>query len=116
MLDVSGNSFETLPPDHFMRSGLINLQKIFLSKCRLSHINSRAFHGLSNLVELDLSSNLLRDVPTQPLGECRALMRLVLSLNPIAQIAKRAFASLNSLTSLELSGCGLELIEYVRGV
>ncbi|XP_021957573.2 uncharacterized protein LOC110853596 [Folsomia candida] len=111
VLDMSGNSFETLPPDHFMRNGLINLQKIFLSKCRLSHINSRAFRGLSNLVELDLTGNLLRDVPTSAFPDMTGLMRLVLSGNPIAILGKRAFLMLESLTSLELSSAGLELIE-----
>jgi len=97
-----------------MRSGLINLQKIYLSRCRLSHINSRAFRGLSNLVDLDLGHNLLREVPTASFPDCPGLMRLILSGNPIPHIPKRAFVSLQSLTTLELSHSGIEVIEHVR--
>jgi Leucine-rich repeat (LRR) protein len=96
-----------------MRSGLINLQKIYLSKCRLSHINSRAFRGLSNLVDLDLGHNLLREVPTASFPDCQGLMRLILSGNPIPHIQKRAFVSLQALTTLELSQAGIEVIEHV---
>lgn len=113
MLDISGNKFETLPPDHFMRSGLINLQKIYLSRCQLSHINSRAFRGLSNLVDLDLSHNVLGEVPSPAFPDCQGLMKLILSGNPIRTLTKKAFIALQSLTSLEMSHCEIERIEKV---
>ncbi|ODM94163.1 Slit 2 protein [Orchesella cincta] len=111
VLDISGNKFETLPPDHFMRSGLINLQKIYLSRCQLSHINSRAFRGLSNLVDLDLSHNLLGDVPSAAFPDCQGLMKLILSGNPIRTVPKKAFIALQSLNTLEMSHCEIERIE-----
>ncbi|CAG7816349.1 unnamed protein product [Allacma fusca] len=111
VLDLTGNSFETLPPDHFMRLGLINLQKIYLSKCRLSHISPRTFRGLSNLVDLDLSYNVMREVPSGAFPDCQGLMRLILSGNPIPRIQPNAFISLESLTTLEISIAGIELIE-----
>jgi Leucine-rich repeat (LRR) protein len=113
VLDLSGNSFETLPSDHFMRLSLINLQKIYLPRCRLSHINSRAFRGLSNLVDLDLGNNVLREVPTPAFPDCGGLMRLILSGNPIPLLLRNAFQGLDSLTTLEMSGCGIEIVEKV---
>lgn len=113
VLDLSGNSFETLPSDHFMRLSLINLQKIYLSKCKLSHINTRAFRGLSNLVDLDLSQNALREVPTSTFPDCQGLMRLILSGNPISQLQRNAFMHLESLTTLEMNHCAIENIEKV---
>src|SRR5271156_2651644 len=113
VLDLSGNSFETLPSDHFTRLSLINLQKIYLSRCRLSHINSRAFRELSNLVDMDLAYNVLREVPTSTFPDCQGLMRLILSGNPISQLQRNAFMHLESLTSLEMNQCAIETIEKV---
>lgn len=113
VLDLGGNSFETLPSDHFMRLSLINLQKVYLTRCRLNHVNSRAFRGLSNLVDLDLSNNALREVPSAAFLDCEGLMRLILSGNPINQVLSKAFLGLRSLTTLELSYCGIEVIEKV---
>lgn len=96
-----------------MRLGLINLQKVYLSKCRLSHISPRTFRGLSNLVDLDLSYNVMREVPSGAFPDCQGLMRLILSGNPIQRIQRNAFISLESLTTLEISNAGIELIEKV---
>lgn len=96
-----------------MRSGLINLQKIYLSRCQLSHINSRAFRGLSNLVDLDLSHNVLGEVPSPAFPDCQGLMKLILSGNPIRTLPKKAFIALQSLTTLEMSHCEIERIEKV---
>lgn len=66
------------------------------------------------MVELDLSSNNLRDVPSLP--DCGGLMRLVLNSNPIPHIPRRAFLPLRSLTTLELSNNGIEIIENVSAL
>ncbi len=63
VLDLSGNNIQVLPREVFARDGLINLQKLRLSRCRIGQIDPSAFRGLTNLVELDLSENLLTAVP-----------------------------------------------------
>ena len=47
---------------HFARLGLTNLQRIAASRCGLVQIDSLAFIGLTNLVELDLALNELIEV------------------------------------------------------
>ena len=65
VLDMSGNNLNNLPRDMFMRAKLLNLQKVYLSNCRIGQIDDKALHGLTNLVELDLSHNLLTSIPSQ---------------------------------------------------
>ena len=64
VLDLGGNNLQILPREVFSRHGLLNLQKLKLSHCKIGQIDPTAFRGLTNLVELDLSSNLLTSVPT----------------------------------------------------
>ena len=64
VLDLSGNNLQILPREVFSRRGLLNLQKLYLSNCKIGQIDPTAFRGLTNLVELNLSGNLLTSVPT----------------------------------------------------
>ena len=64
VLDFAGNNLQILPREVFSRHGLLNLQKLKLSNCNIGQIDPTAFRGLTNLVELDLSSNILTSVPT----------------------------------------------------
>ena len=52
----------------------------------LVEIEPRAFRRLTNLVELDLSENAMREVPSEAWKYTKALMRLNLSGNPIKLI------------------------------
>ena len=111
VLYLFGNNFQILPSRVFQERGLINLQKIFLSECKLGEIAKDAFVQLTNLVELDLSTNLLTSVPSQALSECPSLRRLVIHSNPIRVIKSDAFINLNNLVFLDLSSSQLDLIE-----
>jgi Leucine-rich repeat (LRR) protein len=53
-----------LPREVFARHGMLNLQRLYLSNCRIGQIDPTAFRGLTNLVELNLAGNLLTAVPT----------------------------------------------------
>ena len=64
VLDLSGNNLQVLPREVFARHGLVNLQRLKLASCNLGQIDPSAFRGLTNLVELNLSGNLLTSVPT----------------------------------------------------
>ncbi|XP_072389041.1 uncharacterized protein [Diabrotica undecimpunctata] len=107
VLEFSGNNLRTLHREKFLKLDLINLQRIHLSRCRISVINGQTFKGLTNLVELDLSENLLETVPTESFKDCPSLMRLSLSRNPIKELDQNAFKYLSFLNMLELSNCDI---------
>lgn len=111
VLEFSGNNLQTLPRERFQRMGLLNLQRIYLSRCRIVQIDDRAFKGLTNLVELDLSQNFLRTVPSETFSDYTSLMRLTMNGNPITALDAGAFKPLSSLTNLELSNCEIEYID-----
>ncbi|XP_071445259.1 uncharacterized protein kek2 [Hetaerina americana] len=112
VLEFSGNNLQVLGRDRFLRAGLLHLQRIYVSRCRLGSIDDHAFRGLANLVELDLSDNLLSRLPSPTtFADFPSLMRLSLSNNPIRRIPSRAFYPLTSLVTLEISGCEVEVIE-----
>lgn len=111
VLDMSGNNLQTLPADTFVRAGLVNLQRLYLRNCRLGEINADALRGLTNLIELDLSHNLLTAVPaTVVLAHVASLRELTLASNPIQKVSAHAFAATQSLTKLDLSHCHLASI------
>lgn len=70
----------------FLQLGITNLQRIYCSYCGIVEIEAKAFHRLTNLVELDLSENAMREVPTEAWRHAKALMRLNLSGNPFKLI------------------------------
>lgn len=111
VLNFTHNKLAILQSERFQKMDLINLQKIYLSNNELIRINDRAFRGLSNLVELDLSDNMLTAIPTETFQDYSSLMRLSLSGNPIRELKASAFKYLSYLTTLELSNCQIALIE-----
>lgn len=125
VLDLSGNLLHTLKTKAFQKVGLVNLQKIYLTRCGLVTITSDAFYQVSNLVELDLSNNFLTTVPSAIFKDCQLLRKLQLSHNPIQVIENSTFVDLVQLTTLEMSHCqidtiqpkafvGLKNLEYLR--
>jgi len=111
VLDLSDNHLVSLPAECFHALGLINLQRLYLSRSHISQIAAEAFVGLVGLVELDLSENLIEDVPTDTFASCSNLMRLILNGNRIRKIRQGAFRRLAELTNLEISQCEIEEIE-----
>ncbi|XP_044254955.1 leucine-rich repeat-containing protein 24-like [Tribolium madens] len=111
VLDFSGNFLSNLRRELFSNKQLINLQRIYLSNCQIKIINEKTFKGLSNLVELDLSRNLLETVPTSSFVDCPSLMRLTLSSNPLTVLNRLAFNHLSYLSTLELDKCKIAEIE-----
>ncbi|KAJ8982370.1 hypothetical protein NQ317_006957 [Molorchus minor] len=111
VLEFSGNNLRTMHGDKFLKLGLINLQRIYMARCRISIIEERTFKGLSNLVELDLSDNSLDSVPSAAFIDCPSLMRLTLNRNPIKALEGASFSHLSFLTTLELSNCELSKVD-----
>jgi kekkon-1 len=110
VLDLSNNNLQILPSETFIRTNLINLQKIYLRNCRLGQIDEQAFKGLTNLVDLDLSHNLLTSIPSFALKEIPSLRDLTLASNPIQKVESQAFRYVPSLVKLDLSNCDIQMI------
>ncbi|XP_068632479.1 leucine-rich repeat-containing protein 24 [Battus philenor] len=105
VLDLSGNNLQILPQEAFARTGLVNLQRVYLRSCNIGQIHDRAFKGLTNLVELDLSHNLLTQIPSNSFNDAPFLRDLTLSHNPTVKIHSDALSSLGSIVKLDLSQC-----------
>ena len=111
VLNLNSNKLHILPSKVFQERGLINLQKVFLSKCQLATIHRDALIQLTNLVELDISFNVLTSIPSDPFEATPALRRLVLNNNPIGSIRANSFSLTPNLNALDLSGCQIDSIE-----
>lgn len=111
VLEFSGNNLHVLQREKFLKMDLINLQRIYLSKCRIANIDDRTFKGLTNLIELDLSGNLLEFIPSDAFADCPSLMKLTLSSNPVKSIKRMAFYQLGYLNTLEISFCDITKVE-----
>ncbi len=125
LLDMSDNNLQVLPKETFVRAALLDLQKVYLRNCSIGQIDDRALLGLSNVVDLDLSRNLLTSVPSSIFEDVRNLRNLSLAHNPIQKIDASAFRHVTSLTKLDLSHCriaviatrafeGIEFLELLR--
>lgn len=110
VLNFSGNSLTILQSERFMKMDLTNLQKIYLARNQIFKIHDRAFQGLTNLVELDLSENVISQIPTESFVDYASLMRLTLNGNPIKEIRMAAFRHLTYLATLEISDCQVEVV------
>lgn len=110
VLDLSLNLIQRLPRRAFAKEGLTNLQRIFLRRCELVQIDNDALLELTNLVELDLSENRLRSIPSLIFRHTPELRELLLRKNSIQVIPVDAFDHLASLRTLDLSHCYISSI------
>lgn len=110
VLDMSGNNLQILSKGAFDRVGLLNLQRVYMSKCRIGQIDGHAFQGLTNVVELDLSQNMLTAVPSTTLADVPLLRDLSLANNPIQKIEPDAFRHCAGLVRLDMSRCELHAV------
>lgn len=111
VLDLRQNEISIVADDAFNRANLLNLQKLFLARCRLKIIERFAFRMLKNLVELDLSYNALTSIPSDAFESASELRELYLVGNPIQRVSAEAFAKLPQLVRLELSNCKIQSID-----
>lgn len=111
LLDLTDNPLYRLGKDAFADAELLNLQKLYLSRCRLKALDRYAFRKLSNLVELDLSHNSIPVVPSTVLESVPELRELRLNGNPIMKVPNGAFARVPKLVRLDVSECRIALLE-----
>ena len=103
VLDLQYNNLRILPPDAFVDAGLVNVQKVWLTHCKLKHLHRGAFRLLANLIELDLSNNLLIEVPANALADATGLRELHLNHNYISSLPESIFTYTSNLVRLDIS-------------
>ncbi|XP_071871650.1 uncharacterized protein isoform X1 [Bombus fervidus] len=110
VLDLSGNKIPALQSEIFKRSGLVNLQRVFLRNAGIYKIHADSFRDMRILVEIDLSDNHVEMLePDTFLGNER-LRILILSGNPLGKLRSHQFPILQHLRNLELQRCSLSEI------
>ncbi|KAK4313903.1 hypothetical protein Pmani_014785 [Petrolisthes manimaculis] len=103
VLDISNNNLKILPRDAFIYTGLITLQKLMLSHCKLSLMEAGCFNSVENIMELDLSHNNLKHVPSPALKGLVLLRELNLAHNALSTLATTAFTHTPHIVQLDLS-------------
>ncbi|XP_064096057.1 LOW QUALITY PROTEIN: uncharacterized protein LOC135207961 [Macrobrachium nipponense] len=112
VLDLMQNNLKVLPEHAFANTGLVNLQKLWLTYCNLKQLDRGAFKMLANLVELDLSHNLLRSVPSAALSDIPGLRELRMARNALTSIPAEAFTPTPDLVRLDLSSNRIYALHY----
>ncbi|KAF2369020.1 Leucine-rich repeat, partial [Trinorchestia longiramus] len=105
VLDLLGNNLDILYNYTFLNKSLVNLQRLFMVECSITDIQPAAFAQLSNLIELDLSNNKLKNIPGEAFVGTPALRQLNLRGNEISFIPGDAFTHTPSIVSLDVSHC-----------
>lgn len=111
LLDLNDNPLYRLGRDAFADADLLNLQKLYLSRCRIKALDRHAFRKLNNLVELDLSHNSIPVVPSAVFEFVPELRELRLNGNPIMKVPNGAFTHVPRLVRLDVSECRVALLE-----
>lgn len=96
-LDISRNTIM-----RFNRIAAPNLTHLNMTWCQIMIIDADAISGLPELVELDLSNNLINDIPDTLSSE--TLQTLDLSMNRMVSIRDSTFAGFPDITKIRLSG------------
>ncbi|XP_065221436.1 leucine-rich repeat, immunoglobulin-like domain and transmembrane domain-containing protein 3 [Planococcus citri] len=110
VLDISGNDLQSLHRETFQRSGLMDLQKMYMRSCHLGQIDRYAFRGLANLIEIDLSDNLLTHIPSLAFEDIPFLRNISLAHNPIQKVEPFSFGFVPNLIRLDLSHCDIQSV------
>lgn len=103
VLDLSNNNLRILPRDAFIYTGLTTLQKVVLSHCKLSLMEAGCFNSVQNIMELDLSYNQLRHVPSSAVKGLVLLRELNLAHNALTTLSATAFIYTPHIVQLDLS-------------
>lgn len=96
-LDLSRNSISRLN-----RISAPNLTSMNMTWCQIMTIDPDAISGLPELVELDLSNNMINDIPDTLSSE--NLQTLDLSMNRMTSIKEATFAGFPDIAKINLAG------------
>lgn len=110
VLVLNENEISYLHREEFTSLGLINLQRIYLKKSKIQHVDKDTFRELKILVEIDLSENEIEHIEKDTFSGNDRLRILYLNGNPIKQLVAEQFPKLPHLRSLDFHGCRIETI------
>ncbi|KAI5735419.1 hypothetical protein M8J77_018014 [Diaphorina citri] len=102
-LDLSYNSFETLPNSDVWPSMNALLSLNLANNMIGDTLSKGSFYPLLTLQSLDLSDNKLTVVPYEALSDFTSLRNLVMRSNQIQRLSKAAFGSLPVVFDLDIS-------------
>lgn len=103
-LNMTNNRIQQLERGIFYNINFTNIQKIYLANNQLEHIEEGAFYRLIGLVELDVSSNLLRRLPKNgTFLDCLQLRLANFAQNKLTSVPAYAFRPLHNLRQLSLA-------------
>lgn len=103
VLNLEQNNLKILFTDAFLDRSLVNLQKVFLSHCKLIKLEKGSLRRLANLIEIDLSHNFLTTVPSDALEDVAGLRELLMKENRLSYLPKDAFRTTPDLVHLDVS-------------
>lgn len=106
LLDLSYNNIQALGPSDLQTP---HLEALKVASLGLTTVDEDLIASLGNLHELDISSNLLSEVP-QALKQdsLKGLIKLSLAANPLGELRVEDFQKLSGLQELDLSGLNLQ--------
>lgn len=102
VIDLSQNEIPEIKKDEFTEAGLQNVHKLFMRNCTLQYVHRDAMRGLNILIELDMSYNILRELPVGFFFPMVRLRTLVLSNNQIEVIDDGSFKDMRFLHKIDL--------------
>ncbi|MCL4125092.1 UNVERIFIED_CONTAM: hypothetical protein GTU68_019061 [Idotea baltica] len=103
VLNLEHNNLKILFTDAFVDRSLVNLQKVFLSHCKLVKLENGSLRRLANLIEIDLSYNYLTSVPSAALQDVSGLRELLMKENKLTYLPMDAFQTTPDLVHLDVS-------------
>ncbi len=101
VLDLSNNSFDSLPRKAFSRLG--QLEELYLQDNAIGTVADHAFDNLSSLSVLNLAHNKLVHLPPELFTDARELKEIHLQNNSLNTLAPSLFNDLAKLLVLDLS-------------
>lgn len=94
VVDLSFNTISEIRNNEFIDANLQHMHKLFMRNCKLELLNRDALSGLSILIELDLSQNLLTKLQVGLFSQLEKLRTLVLNKNEIERLDDHLFDNL----------------------
>lgn len=90
---------------------LTSIQKILITRNKISKINSKTFDNVKTLKHLDLSHNRISSLEKNAFSNLTELTNLLLNDNRITTLKANTFIGLKNLDSLNLSSTGIKSIK-----
>ena len=106
----ANTTMSEMPSNLFIKYRAIN--SLYASNIGLTKLPTDTFNNATNMLDINLSANKLKNLDAKVFTPCKALRKLVLNHNEIDEIDMDAFDSLDDLEELDLSNNQLSSIPH----